>query len=149
MRTGRTVKLIAILAVVLALWTLPAPAQKQKRSTASIRQQPEESMRLQYAALARIASTDLTFKLTWEAYARLRAGHSDHKLNLAYQKVRNPADELANPKFEKPRWYLLRARTILTEPNKVWPEGIPWQENASNHLWESIHQIDLVVATAF
>ena len=140
---------IASVALVAALGPSPAHAQKPKRSTAAIRQQLEESVRLQQAALGQLASPDIALKLTLEAYVRLRAGHSDHKLNLAYQNVKNPVDELANPRFEKARWHLLRARTILTAPNQVWEERIPWHENVTNHLRASMHQIELVLAIAF
>lgn len=149
MTTRAAVAGLVTVALALALGPPPAGAEKAKRSTVVIRQQLEESIRLQEAALGQLGSPEMALKLTWEAYVRLRAAHSDHKLNLAYQKVRNPVDEIANPRFEKARWHLLRARTILTSPNQLWQERIPWPENVTNHLRESMRQIELVLAIAF
>lgn len=140
--------LLRIGLTVALLLSFPAAGKAEfNRNPVVIRQQLEQSVRLQKMALDRLGDPREFVRLTWDAYVQLRAAHEGVNANVQLSKFPNPLYQLASTKLQKARDTLLRGREALKSPQGVvggTPEAV-----AAERIQESVHLIQLVLVTTF
>ncbi len=127
---------------------LPAEGKAEfNRNPVIIRQQLEQSVRLQKMALERLGNPAEFVRLTWSAYEQLRAAHEGVEATLGHSKYPNPMFKLASTKLQKARESLLWGRDALKNPQGLiggTPEAV-----ATERIQESVRIIQLVLVTTF
>lgn len=145
-RTNRD--LVRIGLTLALLLSCPASGKAElNMNPAVIRQQLEQSVRLQKMALDRLGNPREFVRLTWDAYVQLRAAHEGLNGNVQHSKFPNPLYPFASTKLQKARDSLLWGREALKSPQGVvggTPEAV-----AAQRIQESVHLIQMVLATAF
>lgn len=138
------------LGLAAALLLLPAAAGAQiNRNPAFIRQELEQSVRLQRMALERLSDHGEALRLTWDAYVQLRAAHTNVQADLQLAKYPNPLYQVASTKLQKARDNLLLGRDALKTPDRYVGGPSQMEAAAAARLQESVRLIEFVLMTTF
>jgi len=138
------------LAAILAFLLSAVGAQGVYRidpNPRSIQANLETSLRLEKVAMERLEAPDEAPRLTWQAHEYLRTAHTKLQHNIELAKFPIPLFQLASPKLQQARNYLLQAQDALKDPECVARNAS--SEAAAERLRQSAHLIELVMVSSF